>query len=348
MGGTTLRGVKAQLLGPDSTAWAAVLAEARHDFYHLPRYVAASAPNDGGEPRALIIEARGRRLLLPVVVRAIPGDRHDACSPYGYPGPIQTGTPDAEFERDALLAGIEFLRAEGMVSLFIRTHPLLNPTPPQGVGVLVRHGDTVAVDLTLSGHELWRQTRRNHRQQIRQALDKGYAVEIDPDWRHIREFKAMYRSTMDDCSADVYYYFDDAYFEALRQALGSRVHLAIAHRDSVVAAAGMFVVTGGIAEMHLTGHDARFTADQPMKLLFHHVRTWCCEQGIDVLHLGGGRGGIEDSLFHFKAGFSRLRQPYHTVRVVIDEVAYARLAATRGGVGDPSDPLQPFPAYRAG
>ena len=338
--------MKAQLVEPGAALWTAVLAEAAHDFYHLPGYVVASARNDGGEPRALVVEDGHRRLLLPLVMRPVEGTMKDACSPYGYPGPVQTGEPDPQFERAALLCGVDLLGEIGVVTLFVRTHPLLNPAPPEGVGVIVRHGDTVAVDLTQPESVLWQQTRRNHRQQIRQALAKGYVSELDERPERLEAFRALYHATMENCAADAYYFFDDAYFDALNEALGERLHVAIARKGDVVAAAGLFAVTGDIVQMHLTGHDNRFAADQPMKLVFHHVRTWSRERGHRVLHLGGGRGGAEDSLLHFKAGFSPLRQPFHTLRVVTDGPGYTRLVAARNPSADPLDLEHRFPAYR--
>ena len=119
------------------------------------------------------------------------------------------------------------------------------PNYQRASALVVRHGDTVSVDLTLPADVQWSQTRRNHRQQIRQALDAGYVVSVDQDWQHFDAFKSLYRSTMAQRSADDYYFFDDIYFEALRQALGDRLHVAIAINGGVVAAAGMFVETAG-------------------------------------------------------------------------------------------------------
>ena len=340
--------LEAHLVEPGATAWTDILAQARHDFYHLPEYVAVSALNDGGEPRGLIVADGERQLLLPLVVRPVEDGLRDASSPYGYPGPVQTGEPDAVFEARALLSGIELLRDMGMVSLFVRMHPLLNPQPPADVGLAVRHGDTVAVDLTLSEEDLWKQTRRNHRQQIKQALRKGYVVEFDEDWTYAPEFESLYRATMERRSADAYYHFSSTYFDSLREALGDRLHLAVAVLDDTVTAAAIFAVTGDIVQMHLTGHDEQFAADQPMKLLFHEICLWARRQGHRVLHLGGGRGGAEDSLLHFKAGFSPLRHPYHTLRVVIEEAEYARLVGARDRFKDPAELQRAVPAYRDG
>ena len=158
---------------PDDPIWTSILAETAHDFYHLPAYTQLAAVHERGEPQALLVEAGARRLLLPLVVRQIPGSDQDATSAYGHPGPVVTGTLDAGFLSEALAAGVDHLRDEGFVSLFVRLHPILNEEPPRGVGTLIRHGDTVAMDLSLSPEELWSQTRRNHRQQNSAGARRG-------------------------------------------------------------------------------------------------------------------------------------------------------------------------------
>ena len=173
-----------------------MLRAARHDFYHLPAYVALCAAQEGGQPRALHVTDDERTMLLPLVIRRIPGGGFDATSPYGYPGPIGSGTDDPAFLRVALVAGLQVLREAGLVSAFVRLHPLLNPLPPEGVGTLVRHGETVSIDLTLPTDELWAQTRLNHRRDITRAVRLGYVARMDEEWRHLESFKRLYRATM--------------------------------------------------------------------------------------------------------------------------------------------------------
>jgi hypothetical protein len=82
-------------------------------------------------------------------------------------------------------------------------------------------------------------------------------------------------------------------------------------------------------------------------LLLDEVRGWATEQGFRVLHLGGGSTDSPgDSLLHFKAGFSPRRFPFHTVRVVIDEVEYDRLARAVDPSWAGGDRRGYFPAYR--
>jgi len=82
--------------------------------------------------------------------------------------------------------------------------------------------------------------------------------------------------------------------------------------------------------------------------MIHAAREWAKERGNRILHLGGGNGAQHDSLFYFKAGFSKERHPFITWRIITDEAAYDTLvgrwqaclnvrAGERNGY---------FPAYR--
>ena len=69
-------------------------------------------------------------------------------------------------------------------------------------------------------------------------------------------------------------------------------------------------------------------------------------RGVTVFHLGGGKGGSDDSLFTYKAGFAPGRHPFHTWRVVADPAAYRSLVAGRRPGADPDDRSGTFPPYR--
>jgi GNAT superfamily N-acetyltransferase len=346
--GTTTGAMKARLLAVDAPEWASFLRGTPHDFYHLPAYVALCAIQERGEAQALYVEDGERSMLLPLIFRSIPGgDGRDATSPYGYPGPLVSGTDDPGFLSDALLAGIAALRAVGIVSVFVRFHPLLNASPPEGVGEVVLHGATVSVDLTLPGTTLWAQMRHNHRRDITKAVKSGLVARMDPGFKGYDKFKRLYRTTMDRHSASPYYLFGDEYFDGLRDALGEQLQLCLVERDDVVAGAGLFIETCGIVQYHLGGSDESSVSVQPSKLMLYFACGWAKERGNRYLHLGGGVGGANDSLLHFKGGFSPLRHPFRTLRIVIDEAAYRNLASSHDRSLNPKVSAGYFPEYRA-
>jgi GNAT acetyltransferase-like protein len=336
--------MRVELLDPDAPRWQETVALARHDFYHLPSYVRLSATYDGGEPRAVYAEDGAFRLLLPLIVRPAGRGMLDGTSPYGYPGPLVSGP--RTFARSAWGAVRERLRAAGLVSLFVRLHPLLDADPPEDAGVVVEHGETVSVDLALSTEELWRQTMSGHRNEINRALRAGHRAYIDERWEHLPTFGRLYRATMERLGAGAYYRFPDRYFEQLRDALGHRLRLSVVDIGGTIAAAGLFVETAGIVQYHLSGSDEAFTRERPIKLLLQFVRAWAKERGNLRMHLGGGVGGKQDSLFRFKAGFSHSRHPFRTLRVVLDEAAYAELVHSHDPTLDPTRLDGFFPLYR--
>jgi len=336
--------MRVELLDPDAARWHETVAQLRHDFYHLPSYVRLVAAYDGGEPRAVYAEEGAGRLLVPLIVRRAGPGMLDGTSPYGYPGPLVSGP--GPFARDVWPAVRERLRAEGLVSLFVRLHPLLNPDPPEEAGVVVEHGETVSVDLRLPAEALWRQTVSGHRNEINRAVRAGHRVYVDTRWEHLPTFGRLYRATMQRLGAGAYYLFPDRYFEQLREALGDRLRLCVVDIGGAVAAAGLFAETDGIVQYHLSASDAAFTRDRPVKLLLHFVRGWAKARGNLRLHLGGGVGGRPDSLFRFKAGFSPARHPFRTLRVVLDEAAYAELVRAHDPTQDPTGLDGFFPLYR--
>ena len=84
----------------------------------------------------------------------------------------------------------------------------------------------------------------------------------------------------------------------------------------------------------------------PIKLVFETARELFRDRRADVLHLGGGTGGRHDSLFDFKAGFSRRRHPFHTWQWIVLPELHDDLCRARG-----RDPAAAgtgfFPLYRA-
>jgi hypothetical protein len=353
----------AELLWPESPRWGELTASVRHDFYHLASYARMSAVTDKGQARGLLVTDGARTLFLPIIVRTIPHSEGawDATSPYGYPGTLVRSDDEtrATFAREALLFAREWLRTQGCVSLFVRQNPVLGPTLDlAGVegAAAVSHGETIVIDLHATEEALWSQTTSGHRNEINRSIRAGHVASIDTEFRHLERFVSIYQDTMTRVGASAYYFFDSAYVSAMREALGASLSLAVVEIGGVVAAAGLFVETCGIVEYHLSGTDPAFMKERPTKLMLHHVRSWAKARGNTVMHLGGGVGGAQDSLFKFKAGFSKGRAPFHTLRFIADPARYATLVSERDARKRTEDPAAApsdaaslvgfFPAYR--
>jgi lipid II:glycine glycyltransferase (peptidoglycan interpeptide bridge formation enzyme) len=238
--------------------------------------------------------------------------------------------------------------AQNIVSVFLRLHPLLPlPAKPlKDLGRLVQHGQTVYLNLN-NPEEVDSGICRNHRRDIKKLTQNGFQFVVD-EWSHYPRFIEIYRATMTRLHADSKYYFEGDYFSRLRQALGDDLHLAVVVAPSGEIAAGeIFTTTCGIVQNHLAGAADEYQHLAPTKLLTDHMRRWAQERGERLFHMGGGFGGCEDSLFRFKAGFSKLRADFFTYRMILNSEKYQQLAARWhqiGRQGGEDDNF--FPAYR--
>jgi carbamoyl-phosphate synthase large subunit len=343
--------------------WLAALeACAPYDFYHLPQYHAMAEQAGEGDARLFVYTEGGYTIAMPLLLRKLDGGVipalaedgwNDATSVYGYPGPIGAPptVPDgvARNFQVALVGTLKDMRA---VSAFSRLHPLLSGgtlLPGPDVYPVSR---TVAIDLTLPLEVQRSRYRKNHREAINRLRRRGLTCLRDRDGTYFEDFIRIYYETMRRVQAAERYFFPRAYFLHLAEALGSRLNLFVCLQDGVVISAGLFVACQGIVQYHLGG-----TADDalklaPMKLLIDEVRHWANAEGLRVFHLGGGATPrSDDTLLHFKMGFSDCTEEFAVWKRVLFPEVYERLCDLKRRF-DERKALRPaaedfFPKYRS-
>lgn len=328
--------------------WEALLDEVPHDVYHLPQYLEVSAKYEDAEPAAFLAREGSCFCLIPLLIRRLPEaltappDWRDVKSPYGYAAPLFRG--DGLWIDKALNTFTRECQTRNIVSAFLSMHPLLTVPPNLAAhGQVVKHGETIYVDLSLTERVLWSQTRERFRSYIGKLQRAGFQTHFD-DWSAYSEFVCIYGQTMERLHADRFYCFSVQYFQDLRVALGPRLHFcSVVDSRGELASGALLTETQGIVQYHLSGTADRFFTNSPSKMMLHEIRLWAKREGYKVLHLGGGLGAHADSLFHFKAGFSPLRSDFLAYHLVCDESKYASLC--RQTEADISDEKY-FPQYR--
>jgi hypothetical protein len=310
--------------------WDELLAELRcADAYLLRAYVEASCVLDPGEPVLLHHEDA----VLACIVRAVPGsDAYDVTTPYGYGGPVGAGA--ARFYDEYA----EWCAARGVVSTFIRFHPLFENHRSAGAGIHAAHSSpTVGWPL---GGDLLEGMHGKHRNTVRKAMKAGVTVEASAA-TDVAGFVSLYDQTMRRQDASDFYFFPPAYWEGL-QKLRDRLVRFDATLDGEVVASALCLRGDRWLHYHLgaTHESARDLGAS--NLLLYEAALWGREQGLETFHLGGGASGREDSLYAFKRRFSPdgVRE-FWTGKAVHDEGVYRRLA---GGADVDFEGF--FPAYR--
>ena len=331
----------------DSEAWNAIVKEAiTYDIYHTSDY---HNLEQTGQSILFVYRNEQTLIALPVIKRTIENSFYvDCTSVYGYAGPISNTlfeNLDEQIIGDFIQSLLSFFEAENIVSVFCRLHPIINQQSVlHTMGGVHNNGKTVAIDLRSSLETQRLKYRRSIRQKVNQLRKKGFTVKVADTNAEIEEFIEIYFETMVKVNASASYFFDKEYFFGLLDAKDFDTKLILAYLDGKITSGLLLTFSNSIVQTHLAATRNEFLYEGPMKLLFDEATLIGREAGMDYVHLGGGVGGNEDSLFEFKAGFSDTFLEFNTWRYIANQSAYDQLVQEKCGEGDLTSTM--FPLYR--
>ena len=258
-------------------------------------------------------------------------DPTDVITPYGYGGPV--GATPAFWE-----AYEAWCRENGVVTTFIRFHPLYGNQREAGPGVRVdRTGGTVAWRLD-EHDDLFEAMHRHHRRVVRKAVTAGVEASAHVGPESLERFVRLYERTMERQDAAGFYFFPPEYWRALETGLRGHVVLFEAGDDAAL----LCLAAPPWLHYHLGASSEAGRKLGASNLLFLEAARWAQDLGYTRFHLGGGVGGAHDSLFEFKLRFDPGGELEMAVgKAIHDQAAYERLAGAGAGL----DGF--FPAYRA-
>ena len=329
----------------------------KYDVYYLSGYVRAFEIHGDGEPMLLYYENDDICGINVVMKRDIANDDrfagiikkdeyYDLSTPYGYGGWHFEGTQSdysgEKFEEEYQ----EWCRNNKIVSEFVRFHPVLNNVDEMNNGIYERInlGKTVAIELD-SEEAIWERYSSKNRGHIRVATREGVVVKIDSSKEAFDIFKSIYETTMDHDDANSYYYFDDRFFDSIRNDLYDCCSLFTAYLDETPIASSIMLYAGGLMNYHLSGQLFEYRRYSGTSMILNEAAKWGCEQGFEWLHLGGGLGAKEGPLYDFKKSFYKKGKDkeFYIGRMVFDQEKYNQLVEMR------KEELSEgfFPLYRA-
>jgi CelD/BcsL family acetyltransferase involved in cellulose biosynthesis len=350
-----------QVVDYQNPLWLQTLRKLRYDVYHLPEYVRLEAKRTNTNSQAFILIDGEKIFFLPFLIRScndILGsqsqDFSDAISPYGYPGVLlsEAAVNTPGFTDFALEELNYYLRVKGICSAYFQLHPILSNkfSPIFLQQTANKIGETISIDLKLSESQIWANTRKGHQSTINKCKRLGFTARMVNLVEYVENFQTIYEETMNRVAAKQSYYFDREYFSDLLK-LDGNIHLCLVELESEIAAACILFECGGIVQAHLGGTKNKFLASSPFNYLLDYVRYWAKQRGNELMHIGSGVGGTKDSLYHFKAGFSKQRHDWFALRLIPDIEKYNYLTHLRAeSLNTGVDQLLEsnfFPAYRS-
>lgn len=310
------------------------------DVYWSWEHLALLAGEWGATPLGVRWADHGGTILHPVLL--VPLDRlaggaglFDVRTAYDFGGPRHVGDDGAGTMARFEAAWTDWCRAHGVVTEFLRLHPLALPQRPSWASF---HEDHHVVDLARPYDEIRAGYGASWRARLRQAESRGSTAELSdtPGADVVQSFVDTYRAAMDRLDAAFWFRFRDETLRGLL-VLPDAWLATVRSADGRCVAHALLLASGPTLLYHLGCSDPSSLDLRPNQLLFDSVVRFGRDRGFHTFHLGGG----SPSLRRFKAGMGSDTVPYYVVRRVVAPDTYAALCAANGvDAGDAA-----FPAY---
>jgi GNAT superfamily N-acetyltransferase len=266
----------------DCGAWSEYLESLSsewRDIHYEPEYMQAYAEEDGSRALCLTGDMGG---FLPIMLRGL--KIGNAYSYGSYPWFTQYW--------------IDWSQERGVETIRYRAHPFY-PVPATGAEPekLIAY-----MDLSIDPYA---ELRKGHASSIMLANKSGVTVELSDD---IDLFYSMYCAMLDRTGAKENWRFDVKLLSKLRALYPIGFQVLIAKVDGEPEAGCVLLGARKTCYYHYAGSFGRWRNIGVGNLLVIKAAEYAKAVGYDRLHLGGGlTADPSDSLFRFKAGFSKRR-----------------------------------------
>lgn len=330
----------------DRVRWLELLREwPGPPFSCYPSYLELFA-EPGEIPLLLTRSTSQGQMMLPVVLRAIPGESEyiDAVVPYGYGSAYWHGDPAI---RERFWNDVRTWAADlHVVSLVVRLPPLRSERTdwPFARNPVMKN----IVRKILPWDAMWMDFEHKVRKNYKRAVGAGLAFRISGGLSALPEFLPVYVKTMHRNNAASRFLLTEGQLLSLGQELGDTCLVGIASLANDVVAAELCLVDSSTLYSFLGGTRADHFDARPNDFLKCEIMKWAADHGITDYVLGGGLGE-EDGIFRYKRSFA----PHGVVifevgEWIIDPFNYSRILTQRAVEATGWIPKPDFyPAYRA-
>ncbi len=329
-----------------------------YDVYYLSSYLKAFKIHGDGEPILFYYEDENIRAINAVMKRDVAADErfngkinpntfYDLTTPYGYGGFLIEGNIKEESLQVLNKAYSSLCMEEGIVSEFVRFHPVLNNREHSSeIYEIFNLGKTITCSLS-SLDDIWNNLNTNKKRWAKKATKSGVEIFWGRSPELFSEFRCMYNKTMEKNNAKNYYNFDEDFYDSVLLDLPYNSLIFYASFEKRKIAMVLITFGNGQIHHHLSASDIEFQYLGPTNLLMYEVACWGNINGFKTFHLGGGVGSKADSLYEFKQGFNKNSDTTFSIgKKIFDEEKYNYLMKIRNGQSHFDESEVFFPRYR--
>lgn len=327
--------------------WNFLLSEIiNYDFYHTYDYHNLSA-SDNETPIMIHYKEGDMIIAIPFLLRKIFNTEYnDLTSVYGYSGPICKNI-NQEFDQTHFIKVFnEYLLENNIVSVFSRLNPFIpfQDTIITGIGEQTSLSKVITIDLTGKPEE----QRAAYSRTTKRYINKGRkicSIKKSNSKEDLLIFKELYFENMKRVNAKDFYFFDKDYFLKFASSTDfeTEILFAVLNETNEVISAAMMIKCNNIIQYHISGTRDKYLHLTPIRLLIDEMRLMGNNENYTYFNLGGGLGSTEDSLFSFKASFSKNFKEFKIWKFIVNPKIYEQL---NDEFSDTENNTSFFPLYR--
>ena len=295
-----------------------------YDFYHTYEYHIISNKEDE-KPVLITYKENDSIIGLPLLIRRVFNTNYfDATSVYGYVGPIHNINSD--FNNNNFSKELnQYFIDQNIISVFSRLNPFIKNQNIvlNNLGTLTQLSKVVYIDLKKSLEDQKSVFSKTTKRYINKTR-KSCSVKIGNSKKDIATFIELYYENMDRVKAKKFYYFNETYFYNFFNSQDFKTDILFAIHDETneVISAAMMIKTNDIIQYHISGTKNDYLGLTPIRILIDEMRIKGTEQNYKYFNLGGGLGSTEDSLFNFKASFSKNFKDFKIWKYIVNQEIY--------------------------
>lgn len=307
------------------------------DIFAHPDYVQAVALPGERPTCAVMSFPSGAEIYYPFIVRSITHDAagtpldeelHDLYTPLVYGGPMGQDASETEIA-EFWTAMRAWAHEHRVVSEVIRFTPVPRNRLPYP-GTLREQAPHIVVDLEgLTEEDFIARLHKSVRRRYRKAHDAGLTLRTVSDESGIEDFVRIHTETMIRAGAHEKFHVDADFLRMIHRAVPGQVVYVFACDGDEPLSTEMMVFRDGSSYAYLAGTLTEALSGNSTTLATAGAMLIARERGSREHILAGGvTNTVEDSLLHFKRGFTRDGdRQYFTGEQVFLAEEYERLCA---------------------
>ena len=198
-----------------------------------------------------------------------------------------------------------------------------------------------------SEETIWNNITSKNKNMIRKAQKAGLQTYWGRDHDIIDCFIEIYNKVMQKDKASDYYFFPHEFYNSILNDLKYHAMWFYTKLDDTIASIAIFLYANGNMHYHLSASRKEYQSLAPTNLLLYEAALWGCKNGYLKLHMGGGVGASEDSLYKFKKAFNRYEDKFFYIgKRIYNHQIYEKLVGLRNSVKGVTLDNDYFPQYR--